>query len=384
MEKHKLKFPESCQGSPSLLQKMEKPSHDLPKTWTNQLLEEPPKGLPLFSAFQSTGKNPINICRSPTVLGLQHEIKALEKRLDRLDQVNLDKNQAQLCTEHFGKKSDVGDSYNTRYRPGILHKIQAKLTEYGQLLERCGSISPFPANRDTQCLRTWLSQSHVGRSSFEGLRHWLLPEQSSSTLTTFSRRLQSTLNTSLIPRISAFSAIAMFIAPVSAQSNRTKVVKMMSGSGGKEASNWMEWTIGGFLAGILVLVLANFWKNPTGPILNRLKVISTPAMVFSSIAFLVLRNGDSAEAKMAWAPFLVWFVSTPAYVRAHQEFVSPYQIYMASSAILTGVLTFTIGSFQQESLSGGVVTVLPTCASFSLWVCGVAFRTRIQCSFSLA
>jgi hypothetical protein len=93
----------------------------------------------------------------------------------------------------------------------------------------------------------------------------------------------------------------MFIAPVSAQSNRTKVIEMMGGSSGKAASNWMEWTIGGFLAGILVLVLASFWKNPTSPILNRLKVISTPAMVFASIAFLVLRNGDSAEAKMAWA-----------------------------------------------------------------------------------
>jgi hypothetical protein len=73
----------------------------------------------------------MDICRSSTVLGLQHEIMAMEKRLDRLDQVNLDKNQAQICTEHFGKKSDVGDDYTTWYRLETLHKIQAKLTEYG-------------------------------------------------------------------------------------------------------------------------------------------------------------------------------------------------------------------------------------------------------------
>jgi hypothetical protein len=73
----------------------------------------------------------MDICRSSSVLGLQHEIVAMEKRLDRLDQVNLDKNQAQICTEHFGKKNDVGDDYATRYRLGILLKIQAKLTEYG-------------------------------------------------------------------------------------------------------------------------------------------------------------------------------------------------------------------------------------------------------------
>jgi hypothetical protein len=131
MEKHKLIYAEFHQESPSLLQKMEQPFHDLPKTWTNQQLEESPKGLPLCSACQSTGTNLMDICRSSSVLGLQHEIVAMEKRLDRLDQVNLDKNQAQICTEHFGKKNDVGDDYATRYRLGILLKIQAKLTEYG-------------------------------------------------------------------------------------------------------------------------------------------------------------------------------------------------------------------------------------------------------------
>jgi hypothetical protein len=151
---------------------MEKPSHDLPKTWTNQLLEEPPKGLPLLSAFQSTKKNPINICHSPTVLGLQREIKALEKRLDRLDQVNLDKNQAQICTEHFGKKSDVGDSYNTRYRPGILHKIQAKLTEYGGPFlflhyARCGRLRNHrPAPRET-----WINLSISGKQGYPMSSH---------------------------------------------------------------------------------------------------------------------------------------------------------------------------------------------------------------------
>jgi hypothetical protein len=130
-KKHKLKFPEYRQRSPSLLQKMKKPSHDLPKTWTNQQLEESLKSLPLCSACQSTGTDLMNICRSSTVLGLQHDIVTMEKRLDRPDQVNLDKNQAQICTEHFGKKNDVGDDYTTRYRLEILHKIQAKLTEYG-------------------------------------------------------------------------------------------------------------------------------------------------------------------------------------------------------------------------------------------------------------
>jgi hypothetical protein len=133
-EKPKLKFPEYRQGSQSLLQKMEQPIHDLPEMWTKQQLVAPPKGLPVRSACQSTGTNPMDICRSSTVLGLRREIMDMEKRLDRLDrldQVNLDKNQAQICTEHFGKKNDVGDDYTTRCRLGILHKIQAKLTEYG-------------------------------------------------------------------------------------------------------------------------------------------------------------------------------------------------------------------------------------------------------------
>jgi hypothetical protein len=115
---------------------MEEPSHDLTKTWTNHQLEELPNGPPLCSAFQCTGMNLINIRSSPTVLELQHEITALKGRLDRLDQIDLDKNEAQLCTEHFGEKNVIGDDYATRHRPGILHKIQAKLTEYGQLPSR--------------------------------------------------------------------------------------------------------------------------------------------------------------------------------------------------------------------------------------------------------
>jgi hypothetical protein len=120
---------------------MEQSIYDLPKTWTNQQLEEPPKGLLLCSACQSTGTNLMDICRSSTVLGLQHDIMAMEKRLDRLDQVKLDKNRAQICTEHLGKKNDVGDDYTTRYRAEMLHKIQVKLTEY------CGPFLFLPCAR---------------------------------------------------------------------------------------------------------------------------------------------------------------------------------------------------------------------------------------------
>jgi hypothetical protein len=104
---------------------MEQPIHDLPKTWTNQQPEEPPKGLPLCSACQSYRTKLMDICRFPTI------VIFMEERLDRPDQVNLDKNQAQICTEHLGKNNDVGDDCTTLYQPGIFHKIQAKLTEYG-------------------------------------------------------------------------------------------------------------------------------------------------------------------------------------------------------------------------------------------------------------
>jgi hypothetical protein len=94
------------------------------------------------------------------------------------------------------------------------------------------------------------------------------------------------------------SVLSLLIKPAAAQNPRNENPGI---SNGRDEPRLTEWIIGGLLVGLCVLVLASICKNPGDTISQRPRPLSAPAMTLSSVLFLLFRNGDPTEAKMAWA-----------------------------------------------------------------------------------
>lgn len=115
---------------------------------------------------------------------------------------------------------------------------------------------------------------------------------------------------------------------------------------------------------------------------RRLWPYLSPAMTFSSIMFVILRNDPEVRPEIAWMMFGVWASATTSYMWTRKKRMSSgnFYCYFVMTFLTTGMCMYTIAIAQDSSLRDGLVTAIPPCAAFSAYACSRLVHFRINCS----
>ncbi|KAH7411721.1 hypothetical protein DE146DRAFT_771336 [Phaeosphaeria sp. MPI-PUGE-AT-0046c] len=121
----------------------------------------------------------------------------------------------------------------------------------------------------------------------------------------------------------------------------------------------------------LLILLAQYGVAASGALVG-------PLMGITGVLWLIMRNDAAIDPKLSWMVFGLWSLAILTYFMLQCHRVGNHRLYILVTVSIASTCVFLVALtlVQRTSFQGGLVTVIPPCASFAAYMVAYFFPER--------